>query len=138
MMLEAAARRSSDLAAVVSEGAGARRSPTRWTRAGGTAVDKCAGGRPVGREDRVDAVFANQPPPANLKTLVGQDRAAPAAAHRRAEQRPRRGAQPRFYAAAREPKALWEIPEAGHVGGIDARPQEYERRVVGFFDDALL
>jgi hypothetical protein len=44
----------------------------------------------------------------------------------------------RYYAATREPKTLWEIPESKHVGGIDARPVEYERRVVGFFDDALL
>ncbi len=36
------------------------------------------------------------------------------------------------------PKALWEIPEAGHTGGIDARPAEYERRVVGFFDKTPL
>jgi fermentation-respiration switch protein FrsA (DUF1100 family) len=43
-----------------------------------------------------------------------------------------------FYAAAGEPKTLWEIPEAGHVAGIRARPAEYERRVVGFFDQALL
>jgi hypothetical protein len=25
-----------------------------------------------------------------------------------------------------------------HTGGIDARPRQYERRVAGFFDDALL
>jgi hypothetical protein len=30
------------------------------------------------------------------------------------------------------------VPGSGHVGGIDARPTEYERRVSGFFDDALL
>ena len=33
---------------------------------------------------------------------------------------------------------IWEIPEASHIRGIVARPQEYEDRVVGFFDDALL
>jgi hypothetical protein len=33
---------------------------------------------------------------------------------------------------------LWKIPEASHTGGIEARPREYERRVVGFFDRALL
>ena len=44
----------------------------------------------------------------------------------------------RYYAAAQEPKTLWEIPESKHTGGIDARPREYERRVVGFLGDALL
>jgi hypothetical protein len=28
--------------------------------------------------------------------------------------------------------------EAEHTGGLDARPAEYERRVVGFFDRHLL
>jgi hypothetical protein len=32
---------------------------------------------------------------------------------------------------------LWEIPRAGHTGGISATPDEYERRVIGFFDHAL-
>jgi hypothetical protein len=32
----------------------------------------------------------------------------------------------------------WEIPRAGHTGGLAAAPDEYERRVVGFFDQALL
>ena len=30
------------------------------------------------------------------------------------------------------------MPGAGHVGGIDAQPAEYEQRVVSFFDEALL
>ena len=43
----------------------------------------------------------------------------------------------RDYAAAAPNATLWEIPEAGHVGGLEARPDEYERRVVGFFNAAL-
>jgi hypothetical protein len=43
-----------------------------------------------------------------------------------------------FYAAAQGQRALWEVPASGHIGGIDAEPQEYERRVVGFFDRVLL
>ena len=35
------------------------------------------------------------------------------------------------------PATLWEIPEAHHVGGLAARPAEYEQRVVGFFDREL-
>jgi hypothetical protein len=30
------------------------------------------------------------------------------------------------------------VPGSGHVGGINARPKEYERRVIGFFNRALL
>jgi uncharacterized protein len=32
---------------------------------------------------------------------------------------------------------LWEVPESKHTGALDARPEEYERRVVGFLDQRL-
>jgi len=82
------------------------------------------------------AVFSNQPPPTNLKHLV-----------------PRISPRPVFLIhagigtenvndvydrIAPEPTTLWKIPEGGHTGGLTARPEEYERRVVGFFDEALL
>jgi hypothetical protein len=46
--------------------------------------------------------------------------------------------QPLYFAAAREPKQFWKIPEAGHTGGYAARPREYARRLTAFFDAALL
>jgi hypothetical protein len=33
---------------------------------------------------------------------------------------------------------MWKVPDSGHTGGIDAHPHEFERRVVGFLDEALL
>jgi pimeloyl-ACP methyl ester carboxylesterase len=45
---------------------------------------------------------------------------------------------PQYYALAGEPKELWEIGDGKHVGGLEARPAEYERRVIEFFDQALL
>jgi uncharacterized protein len=45
---------------------------------------------------------------------------------------------PLYFERAGEPKEYWLIPEANHVGGIEVRPAEYERRVVGFFDRSLL
>jgi fermentation-respiration switch protein FrsA (DUF1100 family) len=44
----------------------------------------------------------------------------------------------RYYAAAGEPKELWFEPDLGHGAFWQAHPEEYERRVVGFFDAALL
>jgi fermentation-respiration switch protein FrsA (DUF1100 family) len=45
----------------------------------------------------------------------------------------------RIYAeAAREPVELWELPDVNHTAAIRERPEEYERRVIGFFDEALL
>jgi uncharacterized protein len=46
--------------------------------------------------------------------------------------------QPKYFAAAGEPKSIWKVPGADHTGGIDARPAEYEQRVIGFLDQALL
>jgi hypothetical protein len=45
---------------------------------------------------------------------------------------------PKYYAAAGEPKAIWKVPGSRHTGGMDARPAEYERRVIDFFDRSLL
>jgi len=37
------------------------------------------------------------------------------------------------FAAAGEPKELWLVPGANHIGPMAARPEEYQRRVVQFF-----
>ena len=50
------------------------------------------------------------------------------------ETKPNKG----FYEAAGEPKEIWEVPNGQHIAGITTEPQEYERRVIGFFDGALL
>jgi hypothetical protein len=46
--------------------------------------------------------------------------------------------QPLYYAAAGGPKEIWRVPGSEHTGGLEAQPAEYERRVVDFFDRALL
>jgi uncharacterized protein len=140
MMLEAAAE-DPRLKAVVSEGAGARSYSdsvdemdyeknmdpvTKLLYSATTAV-------------RVGAlaVLTEEQPPANIRSLAGRIAPRPimliAAPNSKNGEKLNRG----FYAAAREPKTLWEIPESKHTGGLHARPVEYERRVVGFFDDAL-
>jgi uncharacterized protein len=54
--------------------------------------------------------------------------------HGGTETKPNRG----FYAAAREPKRIWEVPDGQHIAGITTQPEEYKWRVIGFFDHALL
>jgi dipeptidyl aminopeptidase/acylaminoacyl peptidase len=44
----------------------------------------------------------------------------------------------RLYEAAREPKELWFEPRLGHTRFDTALPDEFERRVVGFFNRHLL
>jgi len=43
-----------------------------------------------------------------------------------------------FYAAANEPKQMWIIPDTGHINGLNTHPQEYEEKVIGFFNRYLL
>ncbi len=42
-----------------------------------------------------------------------------------------------LFARAKDPKTLYEIPEARHVAGVLARPEEYEQKLVEFFSQAL-
>ena len=44
----------------------------------------------------------------------------------------------RLYAAAGEPKELYVIANAGHSELPQAQPEEYRKRIVGFFDRHLL
>jgi len=43
----------------------------------------------------------------------------------------------KLYAAAGEPKDLWVAPRGGHVGAINAFPDEYRTRVLAFLGAAL-
>ncbi|MFQ5946284.1 MAG: alpha/beta hydrolase [Anaerolineae bacterium] len=43
----------------------------------------------------------------------------------------------RMHALAGEPKELWIVPEAGHRTVDEARPEEYQERVLAFFDRHL-
>ena len=132
LMLEAAAT-SADLRAVVSEGAGVRShreqldmpDAGRWTTLPFWAVTSAA-----------TAVLGNAPIPAALTDLTPRIAPRPMfliwATNGNAEE-----LNVPYFEAAGPPKRRWEIPEAEHTGGLDARPAEYERRVVGFFDAAL-
>jgi uncharacterized protein len=134
LMLEYAAG-SDKLAAVVSEGAGARSIKEDVDEPLPT-FDKVIGFPLTVFKTASIAVSANRLPPGDLEDLSAKISrpvmliAAPNSGHGEELSRD-------YYAAAHEPKTLWEIPESGHVGGIDARPEEYERRVSSFFDQAL-
>ena len=136
MMLEEAARNPS-LAAVVSDGAGARTFSEEMDEdTEGTVLDKAFAPLQSAIKSASVAVFGNSSPPANLKTLTPKI-AAPVLLIA-APNSPNGERLNRLYArTGGDNVTLWEIPEAAHVGGIDARPAEYERRVVGFFDRAL-
>jgi hypothetical protein len=85
------------------------------------------------------ALFSNSTPPASLEDLAARIAPTPFFLIYAV---PGQGGEAElsqlYFESAREPKDTWRVPGAGHTGGIEARPAEYERRVVGFFDDALL
>jgi uncharacterized protein len=130
-----AAAHSEDLAAVISEGATART---------GSELDSVPGS-PWAQVtfNRVitagTAVFSNSSPPQNLIEQV--DEIAPRPVFLIYAPNVDNGDEERFnrayYREAGRPKAIWGVPEAGHVGAQDARPREYELRVTRFFDNAL-
>src|SRR4029077_671148 len=136
MMIEAAAD-TDQLAAAGSEGAGAR-SFTEDMDEDDVALAKWTAGAPLsGVKTAAVAVTSNRVPPENLKSLaarVEQPMLLIAAPNAPTGEKLNRG----YRAAAGASATLWEIPESKHVGGLEARPAEYERRVIGFFDRALL
>jgi len=84
-------------------------------------------------------VFSNHGPPPPIESRIG--RIAPRAVFL-IHADPGLGGEntrgPIYYARAGEPKQIWKVPGSKHTGGIRARPDEYERRVIDFFDRALL
>jgi len=54
------------------------------------------------------------------------------------DQRINRQSGDRLFAAAGEPKQYWYEPSAAHVAIYQAAPQDYEKHVVGFFNQHLL
>jgi hypothetical protein len=118
--------------AVVSDGAGARsvREDTVHVTAKKLPEIWFSGVMTTGT-----ALFSNRLPPPNLKSLAGRITQPVFFIYAK------KGAggednNPDYYAAARGPKQLWKI-DTSHTHGLSARPAEYERRVVGFFDRTL-
>jgi pimeloyl-ACP methyl ester carboxylesterase len=122
------------MAAVVSEGAGER--SVRET------VDADAGWLAVPFQAGVTAavaLFSNGWPPPGLADLSARIAPRPLLLIYGEDGQPTERTLNPVYAEAAGPTAdLWEVPGAAHIGGLEAQPADYERRVVGFFDDALL
>jgi uncharacterized protein len=133
MMIEAAAE-STALKAIVSEGASSRSVRDEVANPGGRWQELIGNGVSTA----ATAIFSNNLPPDSLKSLA--PKIAPRSVFFVYGERGQPAEQPAndaFYAAAGSPKAIWRVSGSGHIGGIDAQPKEYERRVVAFFDRAL-
>jgi uncharacterized protein len=134
-MLIHAAAHSDAFKAIVSEGASGQ--SARDGLANGDRLDALLGGAV---NTLAVALFTNTLPPPSLKSEVAK--VAPNAVFLVYGENGQGGTERKpnklFYAAAREPKQIWEVPNGQHIAGITTEPAEYERRVVGFFDEALL
>jgi len=86
----------------------------------------------------ITRVFSSARPPAPLHELV--ERIAPTPLLLIEAERGLGGEERNrvYFEHARQPKSYWLIKGSSHTGGLEARPVEYERRVVGFFARALL
>src|SRR5262245_52152787 len=132
-MIQAAAE-TDGLAAVVSEGAGIRSIREVLLLDG---FEKWSAAPFWGVATVATAVFSGAAPPPALDELAAD--ISPDALFLAYADPGQGGEQlnPLYHDAADEPKELWLVPGAGHTGGLDAQPQEYEERVMGFFDEAL-
>jgi predicted acyl esterase len=132
MMLQEAAE-TDGLKAIVAEGAGIRsvREAVHVDGAEKAIFSWIFGLTTVGA-----AVFTSNLPPRSLNDLSAEITEPVLFIHAT----PGEGGEiltEQYYEAAQGPKELWAAP-GGHTGAIDAAPEEYERRVVGFFDRTLL
>jgi hypothetical protein len=132
-LIEAAAQRDG-IRAVVSEGAG-----ERVGEVDASGVERILYAVPMAVMTASMSVFQNHRPPPPIVDRIGQIAPRPILLiYADPGQGGESVRQPKYYAAAGEPKEIWKVPGAEHTGGIDAQPAEYERRVIAFFDDALL
>lgn len=75
-------------------------------------------------------------PPAGILATIGQIGPRPLLLISTG-QRHERNNHRAYFASASQPKELWEIPEARHGGGLDARREEYEAKIGRFFGEGL-
>jgi uncharacterized protein len=133
ILLEAAAQ-STAFKAVVSEGAG-----ERVGEADVSGPEKLLSVPLQAVLTAATTVFSNHGPPPHIVDRIGRIAPRPVFL---IYADPGVGGestrQPKYYAAAGEPKTIWKVPGSKHTGGIEARPADYERRVVGFFDRTLV
>ncbi|HET9322328.1 MAG TPA: prolyl oligopeptidase family serine peptidase, partial [Gaiellaceae bacterium] len=131
MMLQAAAE-SDDFAAVVSEGAGVRSAREAVHLSG---ASKAIAVEIFALATLATMVYTSDLPPPDLEELSVRIKEPLFVIHAD----PGQGGETlsrRYYAAAKGPKEYWSAP-GGHTGAIDAAPEEYERRVLAFFDRSL-
>ncbi len=136
LLLQTAAH-DPDLRAVVSEGAGMR-SVAEQKHMPGAPPEPLRWVAPITMETAADVVLSDQLPPTDLADLMPRIAPRPVLLIRGGQGNGDEALNRVYRDAGGPSTTLWEIPGAAHTGGLSAVPAQYERRVVGFFDRALL
>jgi uncharacterized protein len=133
ILIEAAAQRDG-IRAVVSEGAG-----ERVGEQDASGVERILVTPTMAVMTSALTIFQNHGPPPPLVDRIGLIAPRPVfLIYAVPGQGGEAVRQPKYFAAAGEPKLIWRVPGADHTGGLEAQPAQYERRVVAFLDEALL
>jgi hypothetical protein len=131
-VLLTAAGESTDLRAIVAEGATARTAKDYGESKGSAfavAVHTVVGAT-------MELISGEEPPPP-LKQLV--QRIGPRDVFLIGSNLPEeRELMPMYAELGGDSFELWLIPESKHLGGFDLHAEEFEQRVVAFFDRSLL
>jgi len=135
LLLEVAAE-DRRLAAVVSEGAGTRTlaeelvefPPREVIRGFHTLVAKHLGVR----------LFSNEPAPPSLVDVLHRVAPRPALLIWAPNGGNRETMNPLYKRLIGPSASLWAMDDVQHIKGLQTHPEEYERRVIGFFGHALL
>ena len=135
LMLEAAAK-NKDLAAVVSEGAGTRTLSEEWVDYDGWL--QARGFAQLVAKHVGTTVFANEPPPPSLVDLAPRIAPRPALVIWAPNGGNRENMSPTYARRIGASAEVWEMDDVKHIKGLQTHPEEYERRVIDFFDRALL
>jgi hypothetical protein len=125
------------LRAVVSEGAGLR-SAAEQKHMPGAPPEPIRWIAPITMETMAGVVLSNHLPPSDLADLMPRIAPRPVLLIRGMQGNGDEALNRAYRDAGGPTVTLWEIRRAGHTAGISAAPDEYERRVVGFFDRSLL
>jgi hypothetical protein len=136
LLLQAAAH-DPGLRAVASEGAGLR-SAAEQKHMPGTPPEPLRWLAPITMETAAGVVLADHPPPPDLADLMPRIAPRPVLLIRGMRGNDDESLNRPYRDAGGPTATLWEVPGAGHTAGISAAPAEYEARVIGFFDRALL
>jgi uncharacterized protein len=135
LLIQTAAR-DGRLAAVVSEGAGNQSLADQMQTPDAPKAVRWLS--PMTIETAAGIVLSNRRPPVGLATAIRRIAPRPVLLITGGRGNPDEALNGVYQAAGGPTVSLWEIPGAGHTGGIAAEPGDYERRVVAFFDSALL